>query len=166
MIVVAPLHELDAAIARWRPSHIVSLASPGAEAARLPQGVDILRLTFHDIAAPRADLTAARREDVESLLAFGRTWRGERPLLVHCWAGVSRSPAAAYAIACARADRGREDDLARTLREAAPFATPNPHFVRLADDLLDRRGAMATAIAGIGRGADAFSGTTFRLDLA
>lgn len=37
-------------------------------------------------------------------------------------------------------------------------ATPNPLMVRLADEALGRSGRMARAVAGIGRGADAFEG--------
>lgn len=163
MIVVAPLHEIDDAIARWRPSHIVSLASPGAEPARLPDHVETLRLTFHDIPGPREGLTPATRDDVERLLAFARGWTQAGPLLVHCWAGVSRSPAAAYVLACARSEPGDEAALAAALRAAAPFATPNARVVALADEALGRGGRMRDAIAAIGRGAETSMGSTFRL---
>ena len=161
MIVVSPLHELDQAIARWRPSHVISLASPGSEPARLPGDVELLRLTFHDIAEPRPDLAMATEADVKALLSFGLAWPEERPLLIHCWAGVSRSPAAAYVIACARNPAGDELALATNLRRAAPFATPNPHVVALADDLLKRRSAMTRSIATIGRGSETSLGASF-----
>lgn len=163
MIIVSPLHELQAAWANWRPSHVVSLASPGAESAPLPGGVELLRLTFHDIVEPRGELVMAAASDVEALLAFARTWDGIRPLLVHCWAGVSRSPAAAYVIACAASRPGTEALIAASLRQAAPFATPNRHVVALGDKFLARRGAMSAAIASIGRGADTSIGSTFGL---
>lgn len=164
MIVVAPLHELDEAVALWRPSHIVSLASPGADPAALPSDVEILRLTFHDIAEPRPGLSMATRADVATLLKFGADWSGERPLLIHCWAGVSRSPAVAYVIACARDPARDAGDLAEALRRAAPFATPNRHVVAVADGLLERGGAMTAAIAAIGRGAEVSLGYRFALD--
>lgn len=163
MIVVAPLHELDQSLARWRPSHVVSLASPGAEPARLPRDVERLRLVFNDIAEPRPDLAMATDADVKALLAFGLAWPGERPLLIHCWAGVSRSPAAAYVIACARNPTVDERELANILRRAAPFATPNPHVVALADGLLERGGAMIGSIAAIGRGSETSLGASFAL---
>ena len=163
MIVVAPLHELDQAFARWRPSHVVSLASPGAELARLPDGVETLRLTFHDITEPRPGLSMATDDDVRALLRFGLDWPAERPLLIHCWAGVSRSPAAAYVIACARNPTVNEAEPAARLREAAPFATPNRHLVALADAALESGGAMTTAIAAIGRGAETSLGASFVL---
>lgn len=165
MIRVAPLHELEAELARWRPSHVVSLGSPGAEAAALPGDLKTLRLTFNDIAEPRDDLVMATQADIEALLAFAGTWDGERPLLVHCWAGVSRSPAAAYVLACAMSSPGQEAELAAGLRQAAPFATPNRHVVALADRLLERQGAMSSAIAALGRGAETSMGSSFGLPL-
>lgn len=165
MIVVAPLHELEAALARWRPSHVVSLGSPGAEPASLPAESRVLRLIFNDITEPRDDLVMATVSDIEALLDFARTWDGDRPLLVHCWAGVSRSPAAAYVLACAMNPPRREAELAAGLRQAAPFATPNRHVVALADRLLARQGAMSAAIAAIGRGAETSMGSSFVLPL-
>ena len=162
-IVVAPLHEVRAVLAARRPSHLVTLGSPDGPVAEVRHAGPRLRLLFHDIAAPRDGLTAATRGDVERLLAFAREWDGSQPLLIHCWAGVSRSPAAAYAVACSRATAGQEARLAAELRAAAPFATPNPLVVALADSLLGRDGAMVAAIAAIGRGAEVGLGTSFEL---
>lgn len=164
MIVVAPLHDLARALAHWRPSHVVSLASPGAEAAELPGDVEVLRLAFNDIAEPRPGLVTATDAHVKALLEFGLAWQAERPLLIHCWAGVSRSPAAAYVVACARTPMIDERHVAHKLRRQAPFATPNRHVVALADGLLDRGGAMIASVAAIGRGVDVGLGDSFVLD--
>lgn len=164
MIIVAPLHELKDSLARWQPSHVVSLSSPGGEQAVLPPDVKILRLTFHDIVTPADPHVMATGADIAALLAFAEDVSAGRPILVHCWAGVSRSPAAAYILACARSGPGREQALAARLRKTASFATPNAHMIALADAHLQRRGAMSRAIASIGRGAETFSGATFVLD--
>lgn len=87
------------------------------------------------------------------------------PLVFHCWAGISRSTAAAYIAACALAPERDEANLALALRQASPSATPNARFVALADDILGRRGRMVDAIRGIGRGAEAMEGTPFMLQL-
>ena len=58
-----------------------------------------------------------------------------------------------------------EAELARTLRALSPSATPNPRLIAVADALLDRNGRMIEAIQSIGRGADAFEGTPFELDI-
>ncbi len=86
-------------------------------------------------------------------------------MLIHCWAGVSRSTAAAYIIACQRAPGRSEAEIAQALRAAAPYATPNPLMISLADAALGRAGRMSAAIAQVGRGADTFEGALFELPL-
>ena len=162
-IIVAPLHEVRSVLAARRPSHLVTLGSPDGPTAEVRHAGPRLRLLFHDVAAARDGLTPATAGDIERLLAFARGWDAGQPLLIHCWAGVSRSPAAAYAIACARAQAGEEARLAAALRAAAPFATPNPLVVALADGLLGRDGAMIEAISAIGRGAEIGLGSSFEL---
>ena len=101
---------------------------------------------------------------MEAVLDFGRRCDDQRSLLIHCWAGISRSSAAAYAIACDRTP-GFERDIAIELRRRSPSATPNRLMVRLADDLLQRYGRMVDAIEGIGRGAEAREGEPYALPL-
>ena len=86
-------------------------------------------------------------------------------MVVHCYAGISRSTAAAYIGLCALRPDLDEFLLAERLRRAAPSATPNARLVAAADRLLGRRGRMSEAIAAIGRGVDAFEGTPFALPL-
>jgi predicted protein tyrosine phosphatase len=105
-------------------------------------------------------------DHVTRLLAFARRWDRRAPLVVHCYAGVSRSTAAAYIITCALNFRGNEFELARALRLASPTATPNARLVAVADELLARNGRMVAAIQAIGRGEDCFEAVPFRLDLA
>lgn len=128
-----------------------------------PDDIQSLRLTFHDIVTARDGLQSVTDTDVARLLAFAAEWPRTAPLLVQCWAGVSRSPAAAYVIACQIAGPGHEERLALRLREVAPFATPNARLVALADEALDRRDAMIVAIDRIGRGAETAMGRTFVL---
>ena len=165
-LIVAPLHEVADLAARHRPSHLISLASPGHVDALLAKAPPHrLDLRFNDIVEPREGLTPPTEADVAALLAFAASWDGTRPLLIHCWAGVSRSTAAAYAIACALTEAGREQAWAGRLRVAAPTATPNPLIVALADRLLDRGGAMVRAAHAIGRGVETYWGAPFELDL-
>lgn len=165
-LIVAPLHEVAGMMARHQPSHLISLASPGhVDAALVDPPLHRLDLRFNDFAEPREGLTPPTEADVAALLAFAEGWDGARPLLIHCWAGVSRSTAAAYAVACAKSAPGREQVWAERLRLAAPTATPNPLIVALADRLLKRDGAMSRAVAAIGRGAETAWGAPFELDL-
>ena len=99
------------------------------------------------------------------LLGFIRAWDKSAPLLIHCWAGISRSTAAGYIATCLLQPQRDEMELALALREASPSATPNPMLVALADEALAREGRMVAAIRRIGRGADAFEGLPFALTL-
>jgi predicted protein tyrosine phosphatase len=123
-----------------------------------------VRLAFHDIAEARPGLIAPDIQTMQAILDFGRDETGARPMLIHCWAGISRSSAAAFAIACDR-NPGFERDIAMELRRRAPAVTPNRLMVALADDLLQRDGRMIAAIEAIGRGAEAAEGEPYQLPL-
>lgn len=165
-IHVAPLSAVQE-VARKLPSYdLLTLLSPDTDAKALaaltPQRR--LHLVFHDIVEAREELIAPSGEMIAAMLDFSRARARETPLLIHCWAGISRSSAAAYIVAC-DGYPGREDEFAAALRMRAPFVTPNRLMVALADDLLGRSGAMVDAIARIGRGAEAFEGMPYRLGL-
>jgi predicted protein tyrosine phosphatase len=167
-LLVCPLSQVETARALHRPSHLISLLSPSSVDGAWPASVgdEHLRLTFHDIARARKGLVAPNAAKVAQLLDFATEWDATRPMLVHCWAGVSRSTAAAFVIACQHAPERSERDIAQALRAAAPYATPNALVISLADAALCRAGRMSAAIAEIGRGADTFEGALFELPLA
>ncbi len=124
-----------------------------------------LFLSLHDIAEPQEGMTLPGEAHMRTLLDFAQNWNRTRPLVINCYAGISRSTASAYIIAAALQPSRDEGELAQALRLASPSATPNPRLVALADAMLDRRGRMVEAIQSIGRGADAFEGVPFALDI-
>lgn len=166
-LFVCPLSQVEAARALHRPSHLISLLSPTDDKVWPAADADSehLRLAFHDIAELRDGFTVPDAALVVRLLDFAAGWDAGRPMLVHCWAGVSRSTAAAFVIACQRAPQRSEHEIAQALRAAAPYATPNALVVSLADAALGRAGRMSAAVAEIGRGADTFEGALFALPL-
>uniref|UniRef100_B0SYC4 Tyrosine specific protein phosphatases domain-containing protein n=1 Tax=Caulobacter sp. (strain K31) TaxID=366602 RepID=B0SYC4_CAUSK len=167
-LLVCPLSQVETARTLHRPSHLVSLLSPTSAAKAWPEAdanETCLRLAFHDVVEAREGLTPPDAALVARLLDFAARWDAAQPLLVHCWAGVSRSTAAAFIIACQYAPERPERHIAQALRAAAPYATPNPLMVSLADAALSRAGRMSAAIAEIGRGAEAFEGALFELPL-
>jgi predicted protein tyrosine phosphatase len=154
VLVVTPLSALDSSIARYRPSHVVTLLAP-EHMIDTPHGFERerhLRLGMHDVADAWSSDCAPCADHVRSLVEFGRTWNGQAPMLVHCWAGISRSMAAAYIVLSDRFGAGTERDVAQTIRARAPHAFPNPLLVQLADDILGRHGDMIAAAESIGRG--------------
>ena len=102
---------------------------------------------------------------VESLLEFVQNWDREQPLLMHCFAGVSRSTAAAFIAACALSPERDEAEIARAIRNASPTASPNSRLVAVADFMLGRQGRMIEAIERIGRGEECYEGVPFAVDL-
>lgn len=131
-----------------------------------PSGIEPgnhLRLVMNDIAEPRPGFTAPARDHVERLVAFVRVWDRSAPLLIHCWAGISRSTAAAFTALCALNPDVPEQQIARRLRQASPTAEPNRRIVRLADEVLARDGRMIAAVEAMGSGERAAEGRPFRL---
>ncbi len=147
---------------------LLTLLSPGTPVER-PAAIASERhlyLAISDIVAPMPGQTLPERNHLDDLLDFVRGWDRAEPMLIHCYAGVSRSTAAAFIAACALKPERDEFEVALALRAASPTATPNARLVALADAALGRNGRMTEAIAGIGRGEDCFEGTPFALELA
>ena len=166
-IHVCPLSQLHATVAATGAGRIVSLLTQGTLVER-PGAVALenhLFLSMHDIVEELPDMEPPRDAHVEELIAFARNWDRAKPIVVHCFAGISRSTAAAYIIACVLYPERDEAELAAALRRASPSATPNQRLIALADAKLGRDGRMVSAIAEIGRGVDATEGVPFVLDL-
>lgn len=165
VIHVCPLAEVDSLVETTGASHLVSLLSLNTPAPppRMIPPERRLAISVSDIAEPMEGHVLAEEEHVAPIIAFARAWPRERPLLIHCWAGISRSTAAAFVSVCALAPHRDEAEIARALREASPSATPNPRIVAVADALLGRSGRMVEAVRAIGRGAEASCGAPFVL---
>ena len=165
MLIICPLRHIDLVIERYSPRFMVSLLSPEADYAR-PSMISedsYLRLHFHDIDSPVEGSYAPDDHSVGQFLHFLESCGSAFPILIHCYAGISRSTAGAYiALNYFRSDE-TEHFLAQELRFFSPSATPNRLMVRHADTLLGRGGRMVEAIESIGRGALAYEGNIFTL---
>jgi predicted protein tyrosine phosphatase len=151
---VCPLSAVPDIVARSNASHLLTCLQD-AVLVETPRPIlpdRHLRLHIHDIAEPMMGCIAPGEEHVGQLIDFALDWGGQGPMVVHCWAGISRSTAAAYAALCAINPGVPEELIAQRLREASPTAYPNRLIIRLADDALGRRGRMIRAIESIGRG--------------
>jgi len=167
MIHVCSLARLYETVEDTGARYIVSLIGDEANVQR-PATVapeNHLWLRLHDISAPLDGYIMPGSEQIADLIRFVRGWDRRTPLVMHCYMGISRSTASAYASVCALNPRRGEDDIAQALRLASPTATPNIRIVSLADNLLGRNGRMIAAIEGIGRGIMAEEAAPFRLDL-
>jgi predicted protein tyrosine phosphatase len=167
MIHVCPLARLAETVEDTGARHVVSLIGDEVRLQRLtciaPENHLWLRL--HDISSPLDGHIMPGEDHVADLLDFVRDWDRQAPLVVHCFAGISRSTASAFASVCALNPQRDEASIAQALRRASPTATPNIRIVSLADQLLGRDGRMIAAIETIGRGVMAAEAAPFRLEL-
>jgi predicted protein tyrosine phosphatase len=150
-IYVCPLARLQQTVTETRARYVVTAINPWS-IPDTPDGVEPenhLKLAINDINEPRHDLVHPEPRHIEQLIGFARRWNQDGPLVVHCLAGISRSCASAFIIACALSARADEMAIARHLRSASRTAYPNRLMVRHADDLLARNGRMIAAIEAL-----------------
>jgi predicted protein tyrosine phosphatase len=167
MIHVCSLARLHDTVEDTGARHVVSLIGDEANVLR-PHSVapeNHLWLRLHDISSPLDGYIMPGEAHVAELIRFVRGWDRRAPLVIHCYMGISRSTASAYAGVCALNPQRDETAIAQALRRASPTATPNIRIVTLADRLLGRDGRMVAAIETIGRGMMAEEAAPFRLDL-
>src|SRR5215211_4296750 len=165
MIHVCSLSRLHETVLDTGARHIVTLLKD-TDLVQRPECIledNHLILGMDDITDALDGYVVPCEEHVTKLLTFVRGWDRAKPLVVHCYAGISRSTAGAYVAACALNPHRDEWAIARELRRVSPTATPNSRLVALADRILCRDGRMVAAIDAIGRGAIAYEADPFRL---
>ena len=166
-ICVCPLSKLPETVSRFRARHVLTLINRDTPVMR-PVEVEVddhLFLAINDICEPADGMICPGEEHVSDFLRFVTRWDRRSPMVVHCFAGISRSTAAAFSAFCAVRRDLDEAEVAARLRQRSPEATPNMRIVAVADQLLRRDGRMVRAVEGIGRGADAYEGSVFALRL-
>jgi predicted protein tyrosine phosphatase len=117
MIHVCSLARLHEIVADTGARHVVSLIGDEANLVR-PQSVaaeNHLWLRLHDISAPLDGHIMPGEEHVADLIRFVRGWDRRSPLVVHCFMGISRSTASAYASVCALNPNRDEISIAQAL---------------------------------------------------
>jgi predicted protein tyrosine phosphatase len=167
MIIVCGLEAAQAQIEVHGARHVISILGPPTEHRNFYgiEPANHLKLSFNDINTETAGLIAPKIEDAQKLVQFIYDWNASAPLLIHCWAGISRSTASAFAAMCLLRPDDDEMELAFALRAASPSATPNRLITAKVDELIGRNGRMIAAVEAIGRGADAFEGKPFILKI-
>ncbi len=150
-IYVCPLARLQQTVTETGARYVVTAINPWSipETPRGVQPENHFKLVINDITAPHKDLIHPEPNHIESLIGFARHWDRDGPLVVHCLAGISRSSAAAFIIACTLSNDADEHLIAERLRRASKTANPNLLMVRHADKLLSRDGRMIAAIEAL-----------------
>ena len=167
MIHVCSLARLHATVDETGARHIVTLLrlTDRVERPRHIAPENHLVLAVDDITAPVEGYTAPADDHVQRLIDFVGKWDRTAPMVVHCYAGISRSTAGAFVAACALNPQRDELEIAWEVRRASRTAQPNARIVTIADRLLKRDGRMVKAIETIGPGDLAMEGEPFRLDI-
>jgi predicted protein tyrosine phosphatase len=167
MIHVCSLTRLHTTVENTGAQHVVTLLKD-VNLVRRPDTIapaNHLVLGMDDITEPLDGYVAPADDHVTKLIAFVQRWNRTKPLVIHCYAGISRSTAGAFVVACALNPRRDELSIAQALRRASATAAPNARIVSLADRVLGREGRMTSALETIGAAQPATEAEPFRLDL-
>ena len=167
MIHVCSLAALPDTVKATGASHILTVMA-NVDQVQRPESVlpaNHLKISMDDITEQMDGFVAPSDSHIEQVLNFVRGWDRSAPLVVHCYAGISRSTASAFAAVCMLNPHRDEISIARQIRAASPIASPNRLIVSLADRALGRDGRMLRALDEMGPGNLMIEGRPFRLDL-
>jgi predicted protein tyrosine phosphatase len=167
MIHVCSLAALPDTVRITGASHVLTIMAKVAQVQR-PESVletNHLKVQVDDITEHMDGFIAPNDTHVEQVLNFVRGWDRNAPMVIHCYAGISRSTASAFAAVCALNPHRDEASIAREIRAASPIASPNRLLVGLADKALGREGRMLRALDEMGPGNMMVEGRPFRVTL-
>jgi predicted protein tyrosine phosphatase len=167
MIHVCSLAALLHTVKATGASHVLTVMA-NVDQVQRPESVlpaNHLKVPMDDIIEQLDGFVAPSEAHIEKVLNFVRGWDRTAPMVVHCYAGISRSTASAFAAACALNPHRDEASIARQIRAASPIASPNRLIVSLADKALGREGRMLRALDEMGPGSMMVEGRPFRVDL-
>jgi predicted protein tyrosine phosphatase len=167
MIHVCSLAALPETVRATGASHVLTVMA-NVDQVQRPQSVlpaNHLKVQMDDITEQIDGFVAPTEAHIEQVLNFVRGWDRGAPLVVHCYAGISRSTASAFAAACALNPHRDEIAIARHIRAASPIAQPNRLIVSLADRALGRDGRMLRALDEMGPSSMLVEGRPFHIDL-
>ena len=118
MIHVCSLARLYETVDGTGARHVVTLLKD-TDRVQWPEGLappNHLILGMDDIVEPMDGYIHPADEHVSRLIDFVRGWDRANPLVVHCYAGISRSTAGAYVAACALNPGRSELAIAQAIR--------------------------------------------------
>ncbi|WP_407148060.1 tyrosine phosphatase family protein [Bradyrhizobium sp. ORS 86] len=167
MLHVCSLAALPDTVRTTGASHVLTVMANVDQVQRPPSVLPAnhLKVSMDDITEAVDGFVAPNETHIEKVLSFVRGWDRRAPMVVHCYAGISRSTASAFAAVCALNPQRDEMTIARLIREASPIASPNRLIVSLADKALGREGRMLRALDAMGPGSMSVEGRPFRIDV-
>ena len=167
MIHVCSLADLPATVEATGARYVLTVMGKVEKAERPPlvPEANHLKIPMDDITEAADGFIAPSAAHIERVFDFVRKWKRDAPMVIHCYAGISRSTASAFAAACLLNPNRDELSIAHQIREASPSAFPNRLIVTLADDSLGRKGRMLRALDAMGPGSMAVEGRPFMVEI-
>lgn len=151
--IILPRYKLIEAKDFYCCDYVISVFDKYDNGEPTPKGIDANRhkkYYFNDVYPSKEHPDGPTEKDVEHILNLYEELPDmmETKIFLHCYAGISRSPAIAYMLHCKEYGPGREEEaIAKTALEAVYGGIqPNYHMTVMADKLLDRNGRMVEVL--------------------
>lgn len=148
----------------FKPDFVISIADPDDTHPVFTTKSEVLSLDFHDISFENKSpyflehYTLPSREDVQRIYDFAKTnFDDDSRVLVHCYAGISRSSAASIISLCAYMPfRNAVDKIANLetmtytgyIESGHIWFAPNALMIQYADEMLGLNGEMMEYVSG------------------
>ena len=160
-----PLHNALKILKEEKTKKIISIYSPNNSFPLFPgiKNKDILRLCFNDIDQARYNLKTISQKDISSVLSFVQK-NQDSDILIHCYAGVSRSIAISIIIFFMYNRNFTPSEIYNLIKEKAPFANPNKLVLRQAGSVIKEEKFFQELIKKFTNRKRIFSAMPFYLD--
>ena len=148
----------------FKPDFVISIADPDDTHPVFTTKSEVLSRDFHDISFENKSpyflehYTLPSREDVQRIYDFAKTnFDDASRVLVHCYAGISRSSAASIISLCAHMPfRNAVDKIANLetmtytgyIESGHIWFAPNALMIQYADEMLGLNGEMMEYVSG------------------
>jgi len=151
ILIASRLEAAEILVSPSRCAEVSYLVSIGDQHDELPAGYDNVQRKVRLRIADVVTQEGASENDVLQIIEVARSVRSlTGKLLIHCEAGVSRSPAAALIIYACWLGPGREREAMGRVLAQRPVAIPNRRMIELADRLLALNGRLLEVLPSMG----------------
>lgn len=135
--VICTASQVSKMTSRHDATHVLSLMDPGSKVFLHPKRKVVWKKFIFEDNTNEGELFSPTREHVKEMVKWAKTLPDDANLLVHCFAGVSRSSATAIVVECSRNNVKSYDEIKEIFDYMAgirPIMMPNPLIIRFADD--------------------------------
>tara|TARA_B100000579_G_scaffold17589_1_gene12390 strand:+ start:4806 stop:5312 length:507 start_codon:yes stop_codon:yes gene_type:complete len=137
-IIICGLADIENCVNKYNPDKMLTIINKNFS-PDTPTGIEEsrhIKMLIDDISEPRDGFVLPEKHHAQSLLDFTDDWDTNKPLLVHCHMGISRSTATSLGVA-AKFDPDNIELIIEKLKEIAPHASPNKLMTQYYDEILN-----------------------------